>query len=97
VHGSVDDRIIMFEKQMIFCFTLLPLDYPYLSRHTDTTYDLSSLSEGVKVLDLEQLKTDAVKCLTDSLFKKLLDVEEVMRYWNDYALLKLMAYEGIYP
>ena len=27
--------------------------------------------------DLEQLKTDAVKCLTDSLFKKLLDVEEV--------------------
>ena len=86
---SVDDRIIMFEKQMTFCFTLLPLDYPYLPRHTDTTYDLSTLSERVKISDLEQLKTDAAKCLTDSLFKKLLDVEEVTSYWNGHALSKL--------
>jgi len=88
---SVDDRIIMFEKQMTFCFTLLPLDYPYLPRHTDTTYDLSTLSEGVKISDLEQLKTDAAKCLTDSLFKKLLDVEEVMSYWNEHVLSKFSA------
>jgi len=89
VHGKCDNRIIMFEKQMIFRFTLLPLDYPYLPRHTDTTYDLSTLSEGVKISDLEQLKTDAAKCLTDSLFKKLLDVEEVTSYWNEHALSKL--------
>ena len=31
--------------------------YPYLSRHTDMTYDPSTLSEGVKISDLE---TDAV-------------------------------------
>ena len=41
------------------------------------TSDLSGLSEGVRVSDLEQLKTDSAKCLTDGLFKKLLDVEEV--------------------
>ena len=75
--------LLCFENKKIFCFTLLPLDYPYLSHHTDTTYDLSTLNEGVKILDLEQLKTDAVNCLTYLLFRKLLDMEEVMRYWNN--------------
>lgn len=53
-----------FENKEIVCFTLLPSDYPYLSLHTDITYDLFTLSEGVKILDLEQLKTNAVNCLT---------------------------------
>lgn len=52
-----------FENKLC-CFTFLAADCPYLSHHTDTTYDLSTLNEGVKILDLEQLKTDAVNCLT---------------------------------
>ena len=79
-----------FDNKSSAVFTFLPSDYPYQSHHTDSTYDLSTLSEGVKISDLEQLKTDAVKCLADSLFKKLLDVEEVRSYWNEYALIKLM-------
>lgn len=38
-------------KNKMCCFTLLPLDYPYMS---DTTCVLSTLSEGVN------LETDAV-------------------------------------
>ncbi len=43
----------------------------------DLTFDLSSVGEGVSAADLESLKTDIGKSLTDGLFKKLLDVEEV--------------------
>ena len=35
------------------------------------------LSEGVRSADIERLKTNATKCLTDTFFKKILDVEEV--------------------
>ena len=35
------------------------------------------LSEGVRSHDLQQLRTNIGKCLTDTLFKKLLDLEEV--------------------
>ena len=52
-HMHSKHRLSCFENKMC-CFTLLPLDYPYLS---DTTYDLSTLSEGVEILNLE---TDAV-------------------------------------
>ncbi len=43
----------------------------------DLTFDLSSVGEGVSAADLESLKIDIGKSLTDGLFKKLLDVEEV--------------------
>ena len=49
-------RLSCFENKMC-CFTFLAADYPYLSQHTDTTYDLSTLSKGLKISDLE---TDAV-------------------------------------
>ncbi|XP_064397234.1 nuclear pore complex protein Nup205-like isoform X2 [Halichondria panicea] len=42
----------------------------------DLTFDLSSVGEGVSAADLESLKIDIGKSLTDGLFKKLLDVEE---------------------
>ncbi len=42
-----------------------------------TTFDLSGSGDSVRPQDLEQLKTNSVKCLTDTLFKKLLDMEEV--------------------
>lgn len=34
------------------------------------------LSEGVRSTDIEQLKINATKCLTETFFKKILDVEE---------------------
>ena len=49
----------------------------YSSAVDSTAFDLSNLTEGVRAYDLEQLKLNSVKCLTDSLFKKLLDLEEV--------------------
>jgi len=82
-----------FENKKIFCFTLLHLDYPYLSHHIDRTYDLSTASEGAKILDLEQLKTDAVNCLT-----YLRTVQETPgrgrgnEILEQYALLKLHVY-----
>jgi len=44
------------------------------------SFDVTSLSEGVTVQDLEKLQTNLPKCLTDTLFKKLLDLEEVREY-----------------
>jgi hypothetical protein len=41
------------------------------------SFDPSALCEGVRAQDLDQLKVNSVKCLTDALFKKLLDLEEV--------------------
>ena len=41
------------------------------------TFELSSLGDGVRTSDLEDLKANAIKCLTDGFFKKLLDLEEV--------------------
>ena len=43
----------------------------------ETTFDLSSLSEGVSPGDLESLKMSIGRCLPSSLFQQLLDVEEV--------------------
>lgn len=43
----------------------------------DSTFDLSSIGEGVKVSELNALKENIGKCLKDGLFKKLLDLEEV--------------------
>ena len=43
----------------------------------ETTFDLSSLSEGVSPEDLESLKMSVGRCLPSSLFQLLLDVEEV--------------------
>lgn len=43
----------------------------------ETTFDLSSLSEGVSAADLETLKMSINRCLPSSLFEQLLDVEEV--------------------
>ena len=45
----------------------------------EVNFDPLMLSEGVTSQDLEQLKTNSVKCLTDTFFKKLLDLEEVGR------------------
>lgn len=42
-----------------------------------TTFELSSLGDGVRTSDLEDLKANAIKCLTDGFFRKLLDLEEV--------------------
>ncbi|CAI8023964.1 Nuclear pore complex protein Nup205 [Geodia barretti] len=42
----------------------------------ETTFDLSSLSEGVSPGDLESLKMSIGRCLPSSLFQQLLDVEE---------------------
>lgn len=39
--------------------------------------NMSTLNEGVRSSDLELLKTNSVKCITDTLLKKLLDLEEV--------------------
>lgn len=55
------------------------------------------MGEGAKVSDLEQLKTDAVKCLTDSLFKKLLDVEEVRKQEKFILHLFLFYIISTYP
>ena len=41
-------------------------------------FEVSSLGDGVRTSDLEELKANATKCLTDGFFKKLLDLEEVM-------------------
>ena len=41
------------------------------------TFDLSSLGDGVSAGDIEQVKATVGKCLPDSLFKQLLDMEEV--------------------
>lgn len=43
----------------------------------EMTFDLSTLGESTSANDLSSLKSDVGKCLTDSLFKKLLDVEQV--------------------
>ena len=43
----------------------------------ETTFDLSGAGGGVSPEALEQLKSNSIKCLTDTLFKKLLDMEEV--------------------
>ena len=42
-----------------------------------STFEVSSLGDGVRTSDLEDLKANAMKCLTDGFFKKLLDLEEV--------------------
>ena len=60
------------------------------STATNSTFDLSALSDGVKLSDLEQLKTDAGKCITDGLFKKLLDMEEVRLY--NYVHVELLLH-----
>ena len=43
----------------------------------ETTFDLSSLSDGVSTADIEQVKGSVGRCLPSSLFKQLLDMEEV--------------------
>ena len=48
------------------------------SSSANAAFDLSSLGDGVRTSDLEDLKANAVKCLTDGFFKKLLDLEEVL-------------------
>ena len=65
----------------------LPLslvNHNFIPTHTDSasyngsaTFELSSLGDGVRTSDLEDLKSNAIKCLTDGFFKKLLDLEEV--------------------
>jgi nuclear pore complex protein Nup205 len=42
----------------------------------ETTFDLSSLSDGVSAGDMEQLRGTVGRCLPSSLFKQLLDIEE---------------------
>ena len=41
------------------------------------SFDLSSLSDGVSAGDIEQVKGTVGKCLPSSLFKQLLDMDEV--------------------
>lgn len=43
----------------------------------ETTFDLSSLNEGVSVNDIEALKMSIGRCLPSSLFEQLLAIEEV--------------------
>ena len=40
------------------------------------------MGDGVRTSDLEDLKANAIKCLTDGFFKKLLDLEEVIALPN---------------
>ena len=43
----------------------------------DPSVDSEELASGVTKEDLEQLKLDAVTCINETLFKKLLDIEQV--------------------
>ena len=64
---------------------LRPSSSPFRHRHVEqakvtameTTSDLSSLSDGVSTADIEQVKGSVGRCLPSSLFKQLLDMEEV--------------------
>ncbi len=47
------------------------------AQNDDSTFDLSALGASISANDLQSLKSDVGKCLTVSLFKKLLDVEQV--------------------
>ena len=53
--------------------------FPDQSTSFDGTskFEVTTLGDGVRTSDLEDLKASAPKCLTDGLFKKLLDLEEV--------------------
>ena len=43
----------------------------------ETNFDLSSLSDSVSAGDMEELRGTVGRCLPSSLFKQLLDIEEV--------------------
>ena len=45
----------------------------------ETTFDLSSLSDGVSASDVEMMKSFIARCLPNSLFKQLLDLEDVSK------------------
>ena len=53
-----------------------------LSSTTGQRLGPSELSEGVRSVDIERLKTNATKCLTETFFKKILDAEEAHRASN---------------
>ena len=40
-------------------------------------YDMSSLEQEISSADIDQLKVNLPRCLTDNFFKKLLEMEEV--------------------
>ncbi len=53
-------------------------------------YDISSLDRDISSSDIEQLKINLPRTLTDNLFKKLLDMEDVcvcvcMHVWRMYV------------
>ena len=76
--------LVLAEKVCPILF-LMPTDSTSYSGNT--TFELSSLGDGVRTSDLEDLKANAIKCLTDGFFKKLLDLEEVHYYtwWKDFC------------
>ncbi len=70
---KVADYFVMYCDHILVSL----LDTTASSSVQDATFDLSNLSNGVRSSDLEELRRDIVKCLTDGLFKKLLDMEQV--------------------
>ena len=60
----------------------------------ETTFDLSSLSDGVSAGDMEQLRGIVGRCLPSSLFKHLLDIEEVSVATTAHIMQEPMRAEG---
>ena len=69
------NRMLKWTAKLSSLFSL-PSDQS-VSFGGNSTFEVSSLGDGVRSSDLQDLKTNAVKCLTDGFFKKLLDLEEV--------------------
>ncbi|KAL5475599.1 hypothetical protein EMCRGX_G025430 [Ephydatia muelleri] len=53
-----------------------------LSATTGQRLGSAELSEGVRLADIERLKTNATKCLTETFFKTILDAEEAHQASN---------------
>ena len=67
--GIVWGVIYLFVCLFVFCFCLLFV--------LDASSGKASLDQGVSGSDIEHLKVNLHRCLTDNLFKKLLELEEV--------------------
>ena len=70
-------QLLLDSRDLVVLFVYKLNTTDSTSYTSNATFELSSLGDGVRTSDLEDLKANAIKYLTDGFFKKLLDLEEV--------------------